>query len=59
MEMAHFFDQLSSPGKGFAGSVEQFMSDHPNLGNRERGSNGKPVSCRRTNTATKPAISSG
>ena len=36
MEMAHFFTKLSSPGKGFAGSVEQFMSDHPNPDNRER-----------------------
>ncbi len=36
MEMAHFFTKLSSPGKGFAGSVAQFMSDHPNPDNRER-----------------------
>lgn len=35
VEMAHFFNKLTSPGKGFAGSVEQFMSDHPNPGNRE------------------------
>lgn len=40
MEMAHFFNKLNSltgsPGKGFAGSVAQFMSDHPNPGNREK-----------------------
>jgi len=40
MEMAHFFNKLSSlgnnPGKGFAGSVAQFMSDHPNPDNREK-----------------------
>jgi len=36
MEMAHFFTKLSSPGKGVAGSVEQFLSDHPNPDNRER-----------------------
>ncbi len=40
MEMAHFFNKLGSlsgsPGKGFAGSVAQFMSDHPNPGNREQ-----------------------
>jgi predicted Zn-dependent protease len=40
MEMAHFFNKLgsltSSPGKGFGGSVAQFMSDHPNPDNRER-----------------------
>src|SRR5258708_3889535 len=34
-EMAHFFNKLTSSGKGFAGSVEQFMSDYPNPGNRE------------------------
>ena len=40
MEMAHFFNKLGalthSPGKGFGGSVAQFMSDHPNPDNRER-----------------------
>ena len=40
MEMAHFFNKLGSlsksPGKGFAGSVAQFMSDHPNPDNREK-----------------------
>jgi predicted Zn-dependent protease len=36
VEMAHFFTKLSDPGKGFAGSVAQFMSDHPNPGNREK-----------------------
>ncbi len=36
MEMARFFTKLSSPGTGFAGSVAQFMSDHPNPDNRER-----------------------
>jgi beta-barrel assembly-enhancing protease len=36
MEMAHFFEKLSNPSKGLAGSVEQFMSDHPNPGNREK-----------------------
>ncbi len=36
MEMAHFFNKLGSPGKGFAGDVAQFMSDHPNPDNRER-----------------------
>ncbi len=40
MEMAHFFDKLNSmsgsPGAGFAGKVAQFMSDHPNPGNREK-----------------------
>jgi predicted Zn-dependent protease len=40
MEMAHFFNKLNSlsgsPGKGFAGNVAQFMSDHPNPGNREK-----------------------
>lgn len=40
MEMAHFFTKLNSlsnsPGKGFAGSVAQFMSDHPNPDNREK-----------------------
>ena len=36
IEMAHFFDKLSSPGKGLAGRVAQFMSDHPNPGNREK-----------------------
>lgn len=39
MEMAHFFQKLNSlsgsPGTGFAGKVAQFMSDHPNPGNRE------------------------
>jgi predicted Zn-dependent protease len=39
-EMAHFFNKLNalsgSPGKGFAGSVSQFMSDHPNPANREQ-----------------------
>jgi predicted Zn-dependent protease len=37
MEMAHFFNKLGSPGgKGMVGNVSQFMSDHPNPGNRER-----------------------
>jgi len=40
MEMAHFFNKLNqqagSPGTGFAGSFAQFMSDHPNPGNREK-----------------------
>jgi len=36
VEMAHFFDKLSGPGKGLVGNVEQFMSDHPNPGNREQ-----------------------
>lgn len=40
MELAHFFRKLSSatnsPGKGLAGSVTQFMSDHPNPDNREQ-----------------------
>lgn len=40
MEMAHFFEKLNnmsgSPGTGFAGKVAQFMSDHPNPGNREK-----------------------
>ena len=40
MEMAHFFNKLNSitggPGKGFAGSVAQFMSDHPNPVNRDQ-----------------------
>jgi thiamine biosynthesis protein ThiS len=36
MEMAHFFNKLSSPGAGALGSVAQFMSDHPNPDNRER-----------------------
>jgi len=36
MEMAHFFNKLGSPGKGMAGNVAQFMSDHPNPDNRER-----------------------
>jgi len=36
MEMAHFFNKLGSPSKGMAGSVAQFMSDHPNPDNRER-----------------------
>jgi thiamine biosynthesis protein ThiS len=40
MEMARFFNKLgglsNSPGKGFAGSVAQFMSDHPNPDNREQ-----------------------
>jgi len=36
MEMAHFFNQLGSPGKGMVGNVAQFMSDHPNPDNRER-----------------------
>ena len=35
MEMAHFFNKLGSPGKGMAGNVSQFMSDHPNPDNRE------------------------
>ena len=39
-EMARFFNKLNtlsgSPGKGFAGSVAQFMSDHPNPANREQ-----------------------
>ncbi len=39
MEMAHFFNKLNSisgsPGTGFAGRVSQFLSDHPNPGNRE------------------------
>jgi beta-barrel assembly-enhancing protease len=30
MEMANFFNKLTSPAKGLAGSVAQFMSDHPN-----------------------------
>ena len=36
MEMARFFNKLGSPGKGMAGNVAQFMSDHPNPDNRER-----------------------
>ena len=36
MEMAHFFNKLGSPGKGMVGNMAQFMSDHPNPGNRER-----------------------
>ncbi len=36
MEMAHFFTKLSSPGNGMAGRVEEFLSDHPNPGNREK-----------------------
>jgi predicted Zn-dependent protease len=40
MEMARFFNKLNqqagSPGKGFAGSFQQFISDHPNPGNREQ-----------------------
>lgn len=36
MELAHFFSKLSSPGKGMTGSLAQFMSDHPNPGNREQ-----------------------
>ncbi|HUM04240.1 MAG TPA: M48 family metallopeptidase [Terriglobales bacterium] len=39
MEMARFFNKLNAangPGKGFAGSVAQFLSDHPNPDNRER-----------------------
>ena len=36
IEMAHFFNKLSSPGKGLAGRVAQFMSDHPNPDNREK-----------------------
>jgi len=36
MEMARFFNKLGSPGKGMAGSVAQFMSNHPNPDNRER-----------------------
>ena len=35
-ELAHFFNKLSNPGKGLPGSVAQFMSDHPNPGNREK-----------------------
>jgi beta-barrel assembly-enhancing protease len=35
-ELAHFFNKLSDPGKGLAGSVAQFMSDHPNPGNRQK-----------------------
>jgi predicted Zn-dependent protease len=36
MEMARFFTKLGSPGKGFAGGVAQFLSDHPNPDNREQ-----------------------
>jgi len=39
MEMARFFTKLggaNGPGKGLAGSVSQFLSDHPNPDNRER-----------------------
>jgi predicted Zn-dependent protease len=36
MEMASFFNKLGGPGKGMAGSVSQFLSDHPNPDNRER-----------------------
>jgi beta-barrel assembly-enhancing protease len=36
IEMAHFFNKLTSPAKGLAGSVAQFMSDHPNPGDREK-----------------------
>lgn len=36
MEMAHFFNKLASPGKGLTGRVAQFLSDHPNPGNREK-----------------------
>jgi beta-barrel assembly-enhancing protease len=36
LELAHFFNKLTSPSKGFAGSITQFMSDHPNPGNREK-----------------------
>jgi predicted Zn-dependent protease len=39
-EMARFFNKLNtlsgSPGKGFAGSFNQFLSDHPNPANREQ-----------------------
>jgi predicted Zn-dependent protease len=36
IEMAHFFNKLTSPGKGLTGGVAQFLSDHPNPGNREK-----------------------
>lgn len=36
MEMAHFFNKLSSPGQGLTASVAQFLSDHPNPDNREK-----------------------
>lgn len=35
-ELARFFNKLSDPGKGIAGNVAQFMSDHPNPGNRQK-----------------------
>jgi predicted Zn-dependent protease len=36
VQMAQFFNKLSSPGKGLTASVAQFMSDHPNPDNREK-----------------------
>ncbi len=40
VEMAKFFDKLNAesdqPNAGFAGNVTQFLSDHPNPGNREK-----------------------
>jgi predicted Zn-dependent protease len=36
IEMARFFNKLESPGKGIVGNVSQFLSDHPNPGNREK-----------------------
>lgn len=36
IQMAQFFNKLSSPGKGLTASVAQFMSDHPNPDNREK-----------------------
>ena len=36
IEMAHFFNKLSSPGTGLTASVAQFLSDHPNPDNREK-----------------------
>ncbi len=36
IEMAHFFNKLTSGGSGLTGRVEEFLSDHPNPGNREK-----------------------
>ena len=36
MEMARFFNKLQSAGRQGNSRLSQFLSDHPNPGNRER-----------------------
>lgn len=40
-EMSQVIIKLRDPGKGFAGRVTQFMSDHPNPGNGEKAIEGE------------------